>query len=162
MFLCIVLIWDSWGATHYNNLYMCTHWRVCLHVCSALLWTAAAVFAVRVKPGRLCPGTATAREAARGWILEGRLVGNTGPADVLPSALQQVATGSLWLQTSSNSDLDKWSKTTPRCWKEQLQWFIFPDLLFMFDLKVSIRIQDSKISLIMKEGEKWGDEFCQE
>lgn len=129
MSLCIVLIWASWEVTHYSSVCMCT--QTCLFLCLQ------------------CFGVDSSCSTVSEWGLlqqlhgEGWLVWNRTQLTCLPSVLQQVVTGSLGLQTSSNKDLDKWSRTSTCCWKEQLWWFIFPDLVFMIDFKVSIRIWGS-------------------
>lgn len=109
---------------HDSNPCMCPHWHVCLHC-----FGVDSSWGVSVSEIQL----------AMHW---GREAGGKHKVQLtcLPSVLQQVVTGSLRLQTSSSKGLDKWSQTSSRCWKEQLQWFIFPNRGFVIDFKVSIGI----------------------
>lgn len=148
--LCAVLRWASWEVPPLQQpVYVYT--LPCLFMCLHCFGVDSSCSIFRESEVQL--GCCCSSSSGLHW---GRVAGGKHEAQLtcLPSVPQQVVAGSLGLQTSSNKDLDKWSKTSPHRCKEQLQWFIFPDLVLYGWLWGECQNSGLK-SLIMKGERRW-------
>lgn len=152
MCLCAVLIRASWEVPPLQHpVYVYT--LGCLFMCSHCFGVDSSCSVFR---GWCAAGRARVLQQQQLGAALGRGAGGKHKAQLtcLPSVLQQVVAGSLGLQTSSNKGLDKWSKTNTGCWKEQLQWFTFPDLV-LYDWLWGECQNSGLKSLIMKGERRW-------